>query len=296
MKFRHLLIGLLLLLVTPIFAQDAPTSTLSDEELALVEEIQALYTSIKTWDAIGIEIVQDLEQHISFQGEEITQVIQSIMNTDTRIVDGVADAFTADTYQSINSDPLMGVLGMSIIYVDGELYLNITTGEGIYEGIFEEGWTIPANDPILSEMLGEMDIQALTEFEMQFGAELVESVAVTNVPEDVENAERAVTLVLYPEALQQQGFAGEIASGLFGESNDEMEALIMTLLDNATLELTYYMDADGQLLRVDMLMEVEGDFGELIGAEGFILKQQLNQVATYRYYDEPLVITAPEIE
>lgn len=296
MKFRYLLIGLLLLLVTPIFAQDAPTSTLSDEELALVEEIQALYTSIKAWDAIGIEVVQDLEQHISFQGEEITQVIQSITNTDTRIVDGVADAFTADTYQSINSDPLMGVLGMSIIYVDGELYLNITTGEGIYEGIFEEGWTIPANDPILSEMLGEMDIQALTEFEMQFGAELVESVTVTDVPEDVEDAERAVTLVLYPEALQQQGFAGEIASGLFGESNDEMEALIMTLLDNTTLEMTYYMDADGQLLRVDLVMELEGDFGELIGAEGFILKQQLNQVATYRYYDEPLVITAPEIE
>jgi hypothetical protein len=295
MKLRLLLISMLLLVV-PVFAQDDTTThTLTDEELALVEEIEAIYNQFMTYPSIGVEVVQLVEQTITFGEESMYQEISMTIDTDTVLVDGNAVAFSATTDQVVDADPLTGSLSMSMIYVDEELYINITGGDGVYEGVFPAGWNKVSEVPELQELVGPVDINSLNQLDIQFTPELVKSISVV-AEDDLVDASRAIYVSLLPEALKEQGFADEIAQGMFGESSEEFEDLILTLLSEAEMDLIYNFDADGLLTRVDTVMTFTGDLGELVGVEGFILNQQLNQVATYRYYDEALVITAPETE
>lgn len=296
MKFQYLLLSLLLLFVTPIFAQETTTTPLTDEEIALVEEVQAVYDSFNTLDAVGLDVTQHVDQVIEFQGESLTQSIHITMKNDSVLSEGITTAFQVEMTQTIESDGISGELSMVMIYVDDELYANVTSASPIFADLFPEGWQSASENPEILGLTGDLDLDALSQVGLEFTPELIKSIAEIDVPEDVE-AERAIAVSLLPNILEEQSFLSDIYEGLIGEEADaEQKEAMLTLLSSAVIDLYYYFDADNVLVRSDLTLHLVGDFGMLVGADGLILDQTLTQSAIYRYYDEAPVITAPEIE
>lgn len=295
MKLRLLLAGLLLL-VTPIFAQDQLTSsTLTDEELALVEEIQALYDQFNELDGIGMDLVQVIDQLIDVNGEPISQSITIDIKMDSLLADGATVAFSADAVQSIDLGVVTGDFNFSMVYVDDEIYVKVMAEDGLFAGAYPEGWLKGSESPEAQELIGSIDVETLNQFAIAFTPDMVKAISTIDVTEEVE-ADRAIFVSLFPEALKQQGFADEIARAIYADDSDEFIEIMDILLENAAMDLIYYLDDAGQLSRIDMMMNIMGDLSDLAGVDNFTLDQTLTQTATYHYYDEVPVITAPEIE
>jgi len=295
MKLRLLLLSLFALVI-PVFAQDPIVShTLTDEEMALVEEIQAAYDRFATYPAIGIDLNQVVDQLIVFEGGEMTQEIAMQMEIEMLMDDGQVVAFSALNGQTLDSNMLSGVLVMEMIYIDEELYINITETDGVYSGLFASGWGRASENPILQDTVGLINQETLNQLNVHFSPEFVEAIALV-AEDDLVDAERAIYVNLHPQALREQGFLDEFAQQTFQEEAEDFDAIFTALLEDAEMELVYNFDADGLLTRVDLVMFFEGDLGVLLGDAGFLLTQDHTQTAFYRYYDEPITITAPEID
>jgi hypothetical protein len=289
----HFLLAFLLLWITPAFAQEPnPTQTLTDEEMALVEQIQAVFSELNSLPFTDQTLNEIYDQVTVYEGETIYQTKESILSGVIFREDEVVTAIDAEILEVNSQDDLSWTIGLSLIFVDDELYLNITESDGYYA----PGWLKLSDHPEIQDIVGTVDIQSFFNDEYQFSAQDVGTIEAIDVPETVE-ADRAILVHFAPESLDAESLIAWYLTGIWQDiSAEELDAMIAQVPHEMALHTTYYFNADGQLIETASVMNFSANFADIFEVGEFDLTQELYSTVRYAYPEETPIITAPELD
>lgn len=296
MKLPLLLICVLFVF-SAVFAQDETTThNFTDEEIALIEEIQAVNQYLNELPYIEIDTVEMYYQVTDYDGETFYQIKESVLSGVLVKQDGIVTALQADILDNQTEADLSWTLGLSTIFVDDELYLNITESGGYYS----PGWVKLSDNPELQAIVGETDVQSFFEDAYRLLISDVAHIELVDVPEELETEReivRAISMDYVPDALDAEGMVEWALYAMLEEiSPQEVEGMIPQVATEISMSVIFYLDADGQLVQTDSTTSFSGDFAQVFEMEQFFLTQDLHATYRYIYLDEAPIITAPELD
>lgn len=285
---------LMLALPMTVFAQ-------SDADIT-IDDIENAFTALFQNDSVRVEGTTVIDQNISLMGQTTIQSVVQELTGEMSFADAELTGLSAQLNQSTTAESMgttfEGGMLMEMIFVEGQLYLRISEGTGIMQGIYPEGWVNIGEE---SSAIPGMELFNMETLLANFNKPILyplneETVTSFEVfeydPEEVTVPEGTVAYALEIDA--QAAFStGEIASmfSSFESMGVDMEDLLNQMMEGAKLSVVVYL-LDGQLVRIESVLgiDVEIDFS----GQKVSMVQSSSAVFNYVEFNFPVEIVAPE--
>lgn len=285
----------------PVMAQE---TTLGEEELGWLAQVQAAMVNLKSLDYFQSTSTQSVQQTLNMgQGSQAMTIDQSISQDLMILVDntdGEIPLVASTLDQVLDMDMGTGVpvnmaMTMEMVMAEGEYLMRYSSLPSELANQYPEGWFEAASRPelsginfdTLSELTGWESLSLYT-----FNEEVV--LAIKPLPEDTIDGQpmQVFQLIIAPIMLLEVSGLGE----MFNTEAMGVDDQFMTdLYSKATYSLQVWIGEDGLLHRMDTVIVIENLETQVQG-QALTLSQETQASVIYFDFNIPLEIEIPVVD
>lgn len=282
-------------------------TAVGQDDSDLIDFVAEAMARITEQSSVSVTTESLIEQNIEMAGVPIPIEMTITQTTEgvNAYEDGELIALHGITTQSTVAPALSAVipnvtLNLEMIFADGEFYMRIDDADGTFAGIYPEGWSTA--DEFSAGVGADFTslFASLTTIEGQYGfsEDVILSIEELDGEELNDMDMRVFTLEYDISGL----FESDALAGILGDAGMDMSSLgvdmgdmMQTMMDGMTTSMTIWIgEEDGLPYLTETIVFVEMELD--VAGQTMNLVMDMTQTAVYSDYNEPVDISAPDLD